>query len=110
MPPEQAVSNQGGEFRDDFQALLDRCGISSYHPRANGLTEPDRASQPDRHQVTGADDRRPPQLGQADPKGAAEVQIKRTGFYQVLSLLSAAWTSHGPVPWSQTQSQHGTRL
>jgi len=46
--PAEVVTDLGGEFRGDFKALLDRCGIdhrliSSYHPQASGLTE--RANQ-----------------------------------------------------------------
>lgn len=44
----EVVTDQGGEFQGEFQALMDRCGIdhrltSPYHPQANGLTE--RANQ-----------------------------------------------------------------
>lgn len=44
----EVVTDQGGEFQGEFQALLDKCGIdhrltSPYHPQANGLTE--RANQ-----------------------------------------------------------------
>lgn len=40
----EVVTDQGGEFQGEFQALLDKCGIdhrltSPYHPQANGLTE-----------------------------------------------------------------------
>ena len=46
--PVDVVTDQGGEFQGEFQALLDKCGIdhrltSPYHPQANGLTE--RANQ-----------------------------------------------------------------
>ena len=46
--PVEVVTDQGGEFQGEFQALLDKCGIdhrltSPYHPQANGLTE--RANQ-----------------------------------------------------------------
>ena len=46
--PVEVVTDQGGEFQGDFQALLDKFGIdhrmtSPYHPQANGLTE--RANQ-----------------------------------------------------------------
>ena len=46
--PVEVVSDQGGEFKGDFQELLDKCGIdhrltSAYHPQANGMTE--RANQ-----------------------------------------------------------------
>lgn len=46
--PVEVVTDQGGEFLGEFQALLDKCGIdhrltSAYHPQANGLTE--RANQ-----------------------------------------------------------------
>lgn len=44
----EVVTDQGGEFQGEVQALLDKCGIdhrltSPYHPQANGLTE--RANQ-----------------------------------------------------------------
>jgi len=46
--PAEVVTDQGGEFRGDFKALLDRCGndhglTGPYHPQANALTE--RANQ-----------------------------------------------------------------
>ena len=46
--PVQEVTDQGGEFQGDFQALLEKSGIdhrktSPYHSQANGLTE--RANQ-----------------------------------------------------------------
>ena len=69
--PQEIVTDNGGEFKGEFGALLQRCDItqhftSPHHPQANGLVESDN------QELTCAGSQQcQKQLGRKDPSGAA---------------------------------------